>query len=72
MSPARDDASQGTFFEVYENLLLRYFLHNKKTRLAAGLILSYLHYYSIILLTVNIGPQFLAAVTQIPFLEVDA
>ena len=31
MSPARGDASQGTFFEVYGNLLLLYFLYYKKS-----------------------------------------
>ena len=31
MSPARGDASQGTFFEVYGNLIIRYFLYYKKS-----------------------------------------
>ncbi|MFQ8601764.1 MAG: hypothetical protein ACLSAO_01630 [Anaerovoracaceae bacterium] len=31
MSPSRGDASQGTFFEVYGNLVKRYFLYYKKS-----------------------------------------
>ncbi|MFQ8601665.1 MAG: hypothetical protein ACLSAO_01135 [Anaerovoracaceae bacterium] len=31
MSPSRGDASQGTFFEVYGNLVIRYFLYYKKS-----------------------------------------
>ena len=31
MSPSRGDASQGIFFEVYGNLVIRYFLYYKKS-----------------------------------------
>ena len=60
------------FVNIFFIIIYNIYYTIKKPGLQPGLYLSYLHYYSIILLTVNIGPQFLAAVTQIPFLEVDA
>ena len=42
MSPAGGDASQGTFFEVYGNLLLLYFLYYKKS-VQDGIVDSFAH-----------------------------